>query len=61
MRIDAAAQAAANAVSATKAETPARLNYKARVLKRALESHNQQAVQLNKLLESKGRVIDIRA
>ena len=61
MRIDAATQAAARALSATKAGSPARLNYQARVLKRALESHKDQATQLNKLLESKGQVIDIRA
>ena len=61
MRIDAASQAAARALSAAKADSPERLNYKARVLKRALDSHKEQATELNKLLESKGQVIDIRA
>ena len=61
MRIDAASQAAARAFSATKADSPGRLNYQVRLLKRAHESHKEQAANLNKLLESKGQVIDIRA
>lgn len=61
MRIDAASQAAARALSSAKAEGPGRLACKARVLKRALDFPKEGATELNKLLESKGRVIDIQA
>ncbi len=61
MRIDAASQAAALAISAAKAESPDRLNYQVRLLKRARDAQKDQATQLNKMLESKGQVIDIRA
>jgi hypothetical protein len=61
MRIDGAAQAAQQAMAANKPSDPARLNYQARVLKRALESQKDQASELLKLLEPKGRVVDIKA
>jgi len=61
MRIDAASQAAALAISAAKAGGADRLNYQVRLLKRALDAQKDQATQLNKMLESKGQVIDIRA
>ena len=54
MRIDAASQAAAMELSATKAGSPGRLNYQVRLIKRALDSQKDQATQLNKMLESKG-------
>ena len=61
MRIDAASQAAALAISAAKAGGADRLNYQVRLLKRALDAQKDQATQVNKMLESKGQVIDIRA
>ena len=61
MRIDAASQAAALAHSAAKAGGADRLNYQVRLLKRAFDAQKDQATQLNKMLESKGQVIDIRA
>ena len=61
MRIDGAAQAAAQALAASQVKETAKLNYQARVLKRALESQKDQSSELLKLLEPKGRVIDIKA
>ena len=60
MRID-AAQAAVQAMAATQAQDTAKLNYQARVLKRALDSQKDQASELLKLLEPKGQVVDVRA
>ncbi len=61
MRIDGAAQAAIQAMAASKASDATRLNYQARVLKRALESQKDQSSELLKMLEPKGRVVDIKA
>jgi hypothetical protein len=61
MRIDGAAQAAQQAMAASKPSDAARLNYQARVLRRALESQKDQSTELLKLLEPKGRVVDIKA
>lgn len=61
MRIDGAAQAAQQAMAANKPSETTRLNYQARVLKRALESQKDQSSELLKLLEPKGRVVDIKA
>lgn len=60
MRIDgnAAVQTAVQAVTnAAPAQAPAQVA----ILKRALEAQKQEASELLKLLEPKGRVIDIRA
>ncbi|HXH59772.1 MAG TPA: hypothetical protein VNI20_00280 [Fimbriimonadaceae bacterium] len=61
MRIEGSIQAAAQAYSANRTQDPAKLNYQARVLKRALESQKDQASELLKLLEPKGQVVDIKA
>jgi hypothetical protein len=61
MRIDGAAQAAQQAMAANKPSDATRLNYQARVLKRALESQKDQSSELLKMLEPKGRVVDIKA
>ncbi len=61
MRIDGSTQAAARAMAASQTQDPAKLNYQARVLKRALDSQKDQASELLKLLEPKGQVVDIRA
>ena len=61
MRIDGATQAAQQATAAGKVQDAVKLNYQARVLKRALESQKDQSSELLKLLEPKGRVIDIKA
>jgi hypothetical protein len=61
MRIDGAAQAALQAMAVNKPSDATRLNYQARVLKRALESQKDQSSELLKMLEPKGRVVDIKA
>ena len=61
MRIDGSTQAAVQAMATTATQDTARLNYQARVLKRALDSQKDQASELLKLLEPKGQVIDVRA
>jgi hypothetical protein len=61
MRIDGAAQKVAQAIAAEKAQDATRLNYQARVLKRALDSQKDRSSELLKLLEPKGQVIDIKA
>jgi hypothetical protein len=60
MRIEGANQAV-QAAAAQKAADPTKLNYQARVLKRALESQKDQASELLKLLDPKGRIVDVRA
>jgi hypothetical protein len=63
MRIDGATQAAQQAIATANAKPSdaTRLNYQARVLKRALDSQKDQASELLKMLEPKGRVVDIKA
>lgn len=48
-------------MSTSNVQDTARLNYQARVLKRALDSQKDQASELLKLLEPKGQVVDVRA
>lgn len=48
-------------MATSQTQDTAKLNYQARVLKRALDSQKDQASELLKLLEPKGKVVDIKA
>lgn len=58
--------ASSSAVSATASATPtnpaaARLNLQVSLLKKALESQQEQAAELMRMTEGKGQTLDIRA
>ncbi|MBX3113115.1 MAG: hypothetical protein KF824_12190 [Fimbriimonadaceae bacterium] len=40
---------------------PAKLNYQVKVLKKALEGQKDSASELLKMLDPKGKIVDIRA
>jgi len=43
------------------ASDPAKLNYQVKVLKKALEGQKDSASELLKMLDPKGKIVDIRA